>query len=110
MGRQKIGVSYHQYKEMGQNRHIYTGKAPVQGIKNIEDLRLLLAFDRRGDSQARGQESGGTRHAQSKGREEELHDDEDGGGAVFWVWEGLLEKGGREGEGGEREGRERCFR
>jgi len=46
-----------------------------------EDLRLLLALDRRGDGQARGQESGGARHAQSKGREQELHG-EDGG---VWV-------------------------
>jgi hypothetical protein len=51
---------------------------------NIEDLHTLrpLPLDRRpGDGQARSQESGGARHAESKGREQELHD-EDGG---VWV-------------------------
>jgi hypothetical protein len=69
----------------------------------MEDLRLLLALDRRGDSQARGQESGGARHAESKGREQELHDDEGGGECgvlcVFWVpgcvWR---RRGGEKGE------------
>lgn len=63
--------------------------------RNRRHLRLLLALDRRGDGKARGQESGGARHTQSKGREQELHDE---GGGVWMLWFWCWRREGRRGE------------